>query len=89
MMTVDDVIYCVNCRGLEIEWFDCDKHGYTDENAECYKLYCHNCGYDDYDCGDCNCGQEDPLPVAHDDGCPVWEQARQEQEEREISNVQN
>jgi len=31
----------------------------------------------------CECGQEDPLPVAHDDGCPIWEAAKNEQMERE------
>jgi hypothetical protein len=78
MMTVDDVLYCVNCRGLEVDWFDCDKH-----DTECYVLKCSTCNHHDYDCGDCSCGQVDPLPIAHDDGCPVWEQARQEQAESE------
>lgn len=35
----------------------------------------------------CNCGQLDELPIAHDDGCPIWEQAKQEQQEREDNNA--
>ena len=31
----------------------------------------------------CKCGQEDPLPIAHDDGCPIWEAEKNEQMERE------
>jgi hypothetical protein len=45
MMTVDDVLYCVNCRGLEVEWRDCERH----EN-DCYVLGCGSCGHNDYDC---------------------------------------
>jgi hypothetical protein len=46
MMTIDDVIYCVNCRGLQVEWFDCDKH----DDTECYVLKCDSCNHHDYDC---------------------------------------
>jgi hypothetical protein len=30
----------------------------------------------------CICKQTDPLPIAHADGCPIWEEARKEEEER-------
>lgn len=45
MMKVEDVIYCVSCRGLEVEWGDCERH----EN-DCYVLSCDTCGSHDYDC---------------------------------------
>jgi len=32
----------------------------------------------------CECGQDDPLPIAHEDGCPIWEAAKNEQMEREM-----
>jgi len=47
----DTMAACV-CGSRDTEWFDCDKHGYTDESVECYKLSCYDCGHDDYDCGE-------------------------------------
>lgn len=32
---------------------------------------CANCSRECIDC--CGCGQVDPMPFAHDDGCAVWE----------------
>jgi len=47
MMTIDDVIYCVKCHGLEVEWFDCSLPGH-DEG--CFELRCHGCAHADRDC---------------------------------------
>jgi hypothetical protein len=74
---IDSMAVCV-CGSRNVLWRDCDRH----EN-DCYVLMCYECGLDDYDCGQCVCSQIDPLPIAHEDGCPIWEAAKNEQIERE------
>ena len=78
MITIDNTVYCKNCFDVDLYWRDCDRHSET----ECFVLSCKNCDYEEYDCDDCLCEQDDPLPVAHDDGCPVWENAKNEIIER-------
>ena len=76
-MIFDTMAACA-CGSRYTEWRDCDQH----EN-DCFVLMCYSCGFDDYDCGLCVCGQSDPVAWTHDDGCPVWEAAKNEQIERE------
>lgn len=45
-----DVLASCRCGSRYVEWFDCEKHGYTNDSVECYKLSCYTCGHDDYDC---------------------------------------
>jgi hypothetical protein len=57
---------------------ECPKH----EGAFDCTPFCEVCGGEQEYLLGCICKQTDPLPIAHADGCPIWEEARKEEEER-------
>jgi hypothetical protein len=78
----EDVWHCEDCQAYDLDTIKIVTWTNHEGAYDCTP-FCPTCnGNQEYIRG-CLCGQIDPLPLAHDDGCPVWEKARQEQQESE------
>jgi len=68
--------WTVWCGGVEVI-----DHYTTEHDAKEIAAFYRANGYDDTHAekiSACNCGQLDPLPWTHGDGCPTWEYRAEE-----------